>query len=76
MASTRTIDIITNYNRLFCFFLFSQIGTYAGGGGVSDCPGAAGGNGGQQGQPAQGPCGSSRSGKAGTESVGGEGGNV
>lgn len=53
-----------------------QIGTYAGGGGVSACPGAAGGNGGQQGQPVQGPCDSSQSGGAGTESLGGEGGNV
>ena len=68
-----TIDIITNYNRFF-IALF-QIGTYAGGGGVSRCPGAAGGNGGQQGQPTQGSCGSSQSGKAGTESLGGEGGN-
>jgi len=56
--------------------LFVQIGTYAGGGGVSKCPGAAGGNGSQQGQPARGPCGSSQSGKAGNESLGGEGGNV
>ena len=60
----------------FVSLFFWQIGTYAGGGGVSMCPGAAGGDGSQQGQPAQGRCGSSQSGKAGTESLGGEGGNV
>jgi len=65
---------IINFNR-FCSTFF-QIGTYSGGGGASDCPGAAGGNEGQQGQPAQGSCGSSQSEKAGTESLGGEGGNV
>ena len=52
------------------------MGSYAGGGGVSNCPGAAGGSGSQQGQPAQGPCPSSQSGKAGTEIRGGEGGSV
>lgn len=55
---------------------FLQIGTYAGGGGLSACTGARGGNGGEQGQPAQGPCGSSRSGTAGTQTRGGEGGTV